>query len=71
MLTKINETSSSMEDGLKCFDEAKTDAQNASQTAQLAYNISKDAKQVSSFILRTFYVRLLLFSPIFVSFPIS
>lgn len=38
-----------MEDGLKCFDEAKTDAQNASQTAQVAYNISKNAKQVSSF----------------------
>lgn len=35
-----------MGEGLRCFAEAKSDAQNASATAQLAFNISENAKQV-------------------------
>lgn len=35
-----------MEEGLQCFAKAKGDAQNASATAQLAFNISENAKQV-------------------------
>ena len=36
-----------MEEGLTCFDTAKNEAQNASRTAELAFNISKQAKEVS------------------------
>lgn len=36
-----------MDEGLKCFDTAKNEAQNASHTAQMAFNISEEAKEVS------------------------
>lgn len=36
-----------MEDGLMCFDTAKREAQNASHTAEMAFNISEQAKEVS------------------------
>ena len=36
-----------MEEGLNCFDTAKIEAQNASRTAELAFNISEQAKEVS------------------------
>ena len=52
LLTKINDTLSNMDDGLKCFDNAKTDAKNASHTAELAFNISENAKEVSFFRCR-------------------
>lgn len=45
LLTKINETLDNMEEGLTCFDTAKNEAQNASRTAELAFNISKQAKE--------------------------
>ena len=44
---KINKTLDDIEEGLNCFDTAKTDAQNASHTAEMAFNISKQAKEVS------------------------
>lgn len=46
LLTKINHTLSNMDDGLKCFDSAKADAKNASHTAELAFNISENAKEM-------------------------
>ena len=36
-----------MEDGLMCFDTAKREAQNASHAAEMAFNISEQAKEVS------------------------
>lgn len=45
LLTKINETLDNMEEGLTCFDTAKNEARNASRTAELAFNISKKAKE--------------------------
>ncbi|PFX13764.1 Laminin subunit gamma-1 [Stylophora pistillata] len=45
LLTKINETLDNMEEGLTCFDTAKNEALNASRTAELAFNISKEAKE--------------------------
>ena len=36
-----------MKEGLKCFDTAKTESQNASRTAKLAFNISEQAEEVS------------------------
>ena len=47
LLTKINKTLDDIEEGLNCFDTAKTDALNASHTAEMAFNISKQAKEVS------------------------
>lgn len=46
VLAELNKTSKEMEEGLKCFAKAKSDAQNASATAQLAFNISENAKQM-------------------------
>ena len=42
-----------MEEGFKCFDTAKTSvfglrSQNASRTAELVFNISKQAKEVQT-----------------------
>lgn len=61
-----------MDDGLKCFDTAKTDAKNASHTAELAFNISENAQEVSSFRCRIlwakpFTIELLVF-PVFSRF---
>ena len=36
-----------MKEGLKCFDTAKTESQNASRTTELAFNISEQAEEVS------------------------
>lgn len=47
VLTKINRTLEDMEEGLMCFDTAKSEAQNASYTAEVAFNISEQAKEVS------------------------
>jgi len=46
VLAELNKTSTEMEEGLRCFAKAKSDAQNASATAQLAFNISENAKQM-------------------------
>ena len=47
LLTKINSTLDNMEEGLMCFDTAKKEAQNASRTAEMAFKISEQAKEVS------------------------
>lgn len=45
LLAEMNATYADMEDGLQCFDKAQYDAQNASDTAQLAFNIAENASQ--------------------------
>ena len=50
LLTKINSTLGNMEESLLCFDTAKSEAQNASHTAEMAFNISKKAKEVSCLV---------------------
>ena len=50
----MNATYADMEDGLQCFDKAQYDAQNASDTAQLAFNIAENASQVCSTLLLHF-----------------
>ena len=48
-----------MKEGLKCFDTAKTESQNASRTAKLAFNISEQAEEVSIVrVLSFFYTKL-------------
>ena len=48
-----------MEEGLKCLDTAKTKAQNASRTIELAFNISEQTKEVSIIrVLSFFYTKL-------------
>ena len=48
-----------MEEGLKCLDTAKTKAQNASRTAELAFNISEQMKEVSIIrVVSFFYTKL-------------
>lgn len=44
-----------MEEGLKCFDTAKDEAQNASHTAQMAFDISEQAKKVSTLLVLHFF----------------
>lgn len=39
-----------MEEGLMCFDTTKREAQNASHTAEMAFNISEQAKEVSCWL---------------------
>ena len=51
LLTEINSTLVDLEEGLMCFDTAKNEAQNASNTARMAFNISKKAKEVSLVLL--------------------
>ena len=51
-----------MDESLMCFDKAKTDSQNASQTAQLAFNISETAKQVRSLFFWRLFDAFALFS---------
>ena len=44
-----------MEEGLMCFDTAKSEAQNASYTAEVAFNISEQAKEVSCWLVQVFH----------------
>jgi len=44
-----------MEEGLVCFDTAKSEAQNASYTAEMAFNISEQAKEVSCWLVQVFH----------------
>lgn len=42
----INNTIESVDEGLTCFSAAKRVAQNASDTARMAHNVSREARRV-------------------------